>query len=283
VTSVPFWRFNAAGQPSAFSASEVTNLVCPVLDAGTPDAGVTDAGTTDAGVTDAGTVDAGALDAGVTDAGTVDAGLTDAGSDDAGTVDAGTVDAGTDAGTVDAGAPSPVVISQVYGGGGNTGATYKNDFIELKNVTTADVSLAGLSLQYSSATGTWSKTIALTGSIKANSYFLVGLAAGSGGVGASLPTTDLSSSTPDMSASAGKVALVNATTLLTSNTDPNILDLVGYGTTANFFWGSVGPAGSNTVSVTRAGSGCTNTRDNGKDFAAVTPSARNSSNSVVCP
>ncbi len=26
-----------------------------------------------------------------------------------------------------------VVISQVYGGGGNSGATYKNDFIELFN------------------------------------------------------------------------------------------------------------------------------------------------------
>ena len=26
-----------------------------------------------------------------------------------------------------------VVISQVYGGGGNTGATFKNDFIELIN------------------------------------------------------------------------------------------------------------------------------------------------------
>ncbi|MEQ1530867.1 MAG: hypothetical protein ABL925_16240, partial [Methylococcales bacterium] len=26
-----------------------------------------------------------------------------------------------------------IVISQVYGGGGNTGATYKNDFIELFN------------------------------------------------------------------------------------------------------------------------------------------------------
>jgi hypothetical protein len=28
---------------------------------------------------------------------------------------------------------SPVVISEVYGGGGNTGATYQNDFIELYN------------------------------------------------------------------------------------------------------------------------------------------------------
>jgi hypothetical protein len=28
-----------------------------------------------------------------------------------------------------------LVISQVYGGGGNSGATYKNDFIELLNAS----------------------------------------------------------------------------------------------------------------------------------------------------
>ena len=30
-------------------------------------------------------------------------------------------------------AAGQIVISQVYGGGGNTGATYRNDFIELFN------------------------------------------------------------------------------------------------------------------------------------------------------
>ena len=47
-----------------------------------------------------------------------------------------------------------VVISQVYGGGGNTGATYTHDFIKLFNRGTSPVSLAGWSLQYASATGT---------------------------------------------------------------------------------------------------------------------------------
>jgi predicted extracellular nuclease len=52
-----------------------------------------------------------------------------------------------------------IVISQVYGGGGNSGATYKNDFIELFNPSTSTVSLAGWSVQYASATGTsWSVT-----------------------------------------------------------------------------------------------------------------------------
>ncbi len=47
-----------------------------------------------------------------------------------------------------------VVISQVYGGGGNSGAPYQNDFIELFNRGTSDQSLVGWSVQYTSATGT---------------------------------------------------------------------------------------------------------------------------------
>ena len=49
---------------------------------------------------------------------------------------------------------SDVVISQVYGAGGNSGAVLRNDFVELFNRGTAPVSLADLSIQYASATGT---------------------------------------------------------------------------------------------------------------------------------
>ncbi|HZI00153.1 MAG TPA: hypothetical protein VEX63_03330, partial [Flavisolibacter sp.] len=42
--------------------------------------------------------------------------------------------------------PNHVVISQVYGGGGNAGATYTHDFVELFNPTTAPISLAGMSI-----------------------------------------------------------------------------------------------------------------------------------------
>ena len=49
---------------------------------------------------------------------------------------------------------NPLRISQVYGGGGNSGAYYTHDFIELFNAGDAPVSLNGLSLQYASATGT---------------------------------------------------------------------------------------------------------------------------------
>src|SRR2546423_5800404 len=48
---------------------------------------------------------------------------------------------------------STIVISQVYGGGGNSGAPYQNDFVELFNRGTSTVSLAGWSVEYTSATG----------------------------------------------------------------------------------------------------------------------------------
>src|SRR5688572_4737198 len=49
-----------------------------------------------------------------------------------------------------------LVIRQIYGGGGNAGASFKNDFIELFNRGTAPVSLANKSLQYAKADGTFS-------------------------------------------------------------------------------------------------------------------------------
>src|SRR5262249_10309639 len=45
-------------------------------------------------------------------------------------------------------ANSTVVISQVYGGGGNTGATLTNDFVELFNRGQTAVNVTGWSVQY---------------------------------------------------------------------------------------------------------------------------------------
>src|SRR5215218_4988242 len=50
-----------------------------------------------------------------------------------------------------------LVISQVYGGGGNAGppaAPYTHDYIEIFNRGISTVALGGFSLQYASATGT---------------------------------------------------------------------------------------------------------------------------------
>ncbi len=172
-------------------------------------------------------------------------------------------------------------ISQVYGGGGNSGATYKNDFIELFNAGTNPVNITGWSVQYASATGTsWQKTD-LSGTIQPGGYYLIQQAAGSGGT-VDLPTPDAIGNIA-MSATTGKVALVNSTTALSGAcpTGAAIVDFVGYGSSANCYEGSgPTPAPSNTTAVLRAGNGCTDTDNNAADFAAGAPNPRNSSSPV---
>lgn len=177
-----------------------------------------------------------------------------------------------------------VVISQVYGGGGNTGATYNRDFVELFNRGSTPVSLSGLTIQYSSATGTGNFSVGSTlpnVSVSPGQYFLVGMASGANG--APLPTLD-ATGTSAMSGTAGKVILANSTSALACNGGSApcsgaqlalIVDLVGFGG-ANFFEGAAPtPVLGNALSATRAGGGCTDTNQNGADFTAVTPVARN--------
>ena len=169
-----------------------------------------------------------------------------------------------------------VVISQVYGGGGNAGATFKNDFIELFNRGATTLNLTGWSVQYGSATGsTWSPT-PLSGTIQPGQYYLVQEAPGAGG-SVNLPTPDATGSIA-MGATAGKVILANVATPLSGSCPSGaaVVDLVGYGTTANCFEdGAATAAPSNTTAVLRAESGCTDSDSNTSDFAVGAPSPRN--------
>jgi beta-lactamase superfamily II metal-dependent hydrolase len=175
-------------------------------------------------------------------------------------------------------APAKVVLSQIYGGGGNAGAPYANDFIELFNSGGTPQDLTGWAVQYAPATsGTWSAT-GLSGTIPAGGYYLI--QEGSGGSnGVALPIPDATGTT-NMSATAGKVALTNEATAL-SGTCPGgsqIIDLAGYGATANCYEGSgPAPAPSNTNSVSRSSAGCTDANNNSSDFTAGSPGPRNSS------
>ena len=172
-----------------------------------------------------------------------------------------------------------VVISQVYGGGGNTGATYKNDFIELFNQGTSSVNLSGWSVQYASATGiTWAATSLSNITLAPGQYCLIQEAAGTGGTTA-LPAPDVTG-TLTMSGANGKIALVNNSTILTGAcpSGTNILDFVGYGTTANCYEGSgPTPVVSNTTAAIRLSNGCNDSDQNATDFVAGPPVPRNTS------
>ncbi|MBK7433647.1 MAG: lamin tail domain-containing protein [Chitinophagaceae bacterium] len=178
-----------------------------------------------------------------------------------------------------------LVISQVYGAGGNAGALYNADYVELHNLSAAPVSLSGYSIQYASATNTttWTGVSALPAvSIPAGGYYLIQMST-VGANGAALPTPDnVASPTIAMSATAGKVALVNnITALVGCPAVGGYVDLVGFGTTANCSEGGTPtPAPSATLAVFRGNSGCTDTDNNGADFTAAAPAPRNGATPV---
>lgn len=173
-------------------------------------------------------------------------------------------------------AESGVVISQIYGGGGNSGATYTHDFIELFNAGPNSIDLAGWSVQYASATGSTWQVTPLSGAIAPGGYYLIQQAAGAGGT-TPLPTPDAVGSIA-MAAANGKVALINNSTALSGAcpTGDNIVDFVGYGT-ANCFEGSGATAAlSNTTAALRKDAGNQDTDDNAADFEVGAPNPRNS-------
>jgi uncharacterized repeat protein (TIGR01451 family) len=195
-----------------------------------------------------------------------------------------------------------IVISQIYGGGGNAGSTLRNDFIELHNRSTTTIDISAWSVQYlaaTSTTGSYSVTnlcaaiVAGTCSIAPGQYFLVKLGGGSGGT-TDLPAPDVTGTT-DMSATAGKVAVVINRTALSGTacqaSAATVTDFVGYGTTANCFEGSGrAPAPSATNATFRKASiaappnGCLDTDDNASDFVASLASPRNKLTSPsTCP
>lgn len=121
-------------------------------------------------------------------------------------------------------ASSDVVVAEVYGGGGNSGAPYRSDFIELGNASGAAVSLDGWTVRYWSATGTTFQSTALSGSIAPGGRYLVQQADGANTAATPLPTPAVTG-TIAMSGSAGRVAVVDAA--------GNVVDLVEYSGTTN--------------------------------------------------
>ncbi len=173
---------------------------------------------------------------------------------------------------------SPVLVSQVYGAGGNVGATYDSDYVELYNRSDAAVDLTGWSIQYARSSGTTWGVANLAGSIAPGKYYLVKLAGGSRG--SALPAPDVVPSTAiNMSGTQGKVALRNSTTAFTGSSpvgQTGLQDFVGYGT-ANAYEGSgAAPSPSSTTAIFRAGGGATDTGDNRNDFSTGAPNPRNS-------
>ena len=201
--------------------------------------------------------------------------------------------------------PSPapinnaIKISQVYGGGGNSGSTYKNDFIELYNTSSTPVDITGWSVQFTGATTAFAAqtvgppptpliTVIPSGSIiQPGHYFLIQESQGAGGT-TSNPAPDLTGGIL-VGSTAGKVALVANSAVLLGGTagncpnNPLIVDFVGYGispTTASCSETSPTITLTNTTAAIRKNNGCTDTDNNANDFLIDGPIPRNSSSPV---
>ena len=171
--------------------------------------------------------------------------------------------------------PSHVIINEAYLKGGSANAPFKNKFIELYNPTDAPQSLDGWSIQYRPAAGSGpaSWTTPLSGTIAPAGYFLIAYP-GNADNGVDLPTPDLTG-TGNPSGTTGTIYLADTTTAITPPTGnaagaPNVVDLLGYGT-SNTFEAAVAPVtGANTVPNALARTGFVDTDNNAADFTTVT-------------
>ena len=173
-------------------------------------------------------------------------------------------------------AQAAVVISQVFGGGGNTGAVIRSDFIELFNAGSTAEDIGGWSVQYASATSaTWAATAIPAGtSLPAGRYYLIQQATGAGG---SVSLSPDHTGTLGLAGTAGKVALSKTSAAL-SGAPPvsaNLVDLVAYGSTATGGEGSPTANLSAVLAAQRKGAGCTDTGSNAGDFDVAAPAPRN--------
>ena len=191
-------------------------------------------------------------------------------------------------GSVEALSPD-IVISQVYGGGGNAGAPYKADYVELFNRGSIPVNIDGWSIQYAASTGTvWSKTDLPSTILQPGQYFLIKQNT-DGTNGVPLPAPDLVAPTPvSMAAGEGKVALMSNQSALPAITCPltdvavmgAVVDFVGYGGANCSEANSDAPILSNTTAGIRNDSSCMESDNNGADFTAAAPNPRNTASPV---
>ena len=179
-----------------------------------------------------------------------------------------------------------VVVAEVFAAGGNSGAAYANDYVELFNRGAGSVAIDGWTLQYASAAGTSWQSTALGGTIPAGGRYLVQLASG-GTNGAVLPAPD-AIGTSNLAVTGGKVAVVDNATGLTCGASAgscsaasSVEDLVGYGAASDYEGSGAAPAPSATTALARAGGGCTDADDNAADFATAAPAPQNSSSAAI--
>jgi hypothetical protein len=188
-----------------------------------------------------------------------------------------------------------VIITEVYGGGGNSGAPYSNDYVELYNTTNAPINIGGWSVQYYTKAGEGESSntnlveIPAGKSIPARSHFLIQGAGGDDGD--QLPMPDVVSSL-QMAADGGKVILYTASSpqtidksMLNTVTDnPNFKDYLPFGKEPIPIWGSAmnaNPSKTRSAGRKKENNIYVYTQNIGDDFETQVPSPQSSDLTTV--
>ena len=170
-----------------------------------------------------------------------------------------------------------VVISEIYGGGGYTGSSYKNDYVQLFNLSASQIDLADYTLQIGNDKGS-TQTFQLSGTILPLHWFLIhGI--GDGTSGAELPVSDVASDF-NLDMLNGTVALVHSTTTSIGTTcnssGEDIVDFVGYGNSASCFELAAAPGQTINLATSRKNFAADG-NNNFADFTVFPPNPRNGS------
>ncbi|WP_244928689.1 ExeM/NucH family extracellular endonuclease [Nocardioides sp. W7] len=183
-------------------------------------------------------------------------------------------------------ASSGIVISEFYGNGGNANAVRNADFIELYNPTASPIDLAGTSVQYRSATGAAvaSGVATLSGTVQPGKTFLVRLTAPTAN-GTNLPAADLVATGVLAGGTNGTIWIANGTSAINPGTasvlnNPQVIDLVGFGTSNTYETAAATGVTDNTKSFSRT-TVSTDNDNNSTDFAAGTPTPTNAAGETL--
>jgi hypothetical protein len=173
---------------------------------------------------------------------------------------------------------STLVISQFYGGGGEPGATFRQDYVQLFNRGTTSVDISAWTVQHMRFTGSAWSSVPLSGVIGPGEYYLIQLTSGPGGV-ENIPAPDAVVSL-DLDLHGGRLALVSNGTVLTTPcpATADVIDFVLYGSP---FGGCTEGSSMTFLSPEQAAfrlrQGCEDTDDNQTDITSGAPAPFNSS------
>src|SRR6185436_5958328 len=165
-------------------------------------------------------------------------------------------------------------ISQVYTRGGEAGATYQNDFIEVFNASSSNIDINGWTLIVDTFEGSTNQKIGAT----FNTSFVIAPGThllfrfnGNGSNGQTTPG-EFPITNIGLGSTSGTLTLLAPGQGVPSGcpSASAVADLVGYGATT-CSEGTPAPVPPSNKSLTRINGGCTDTNNNFNDFAQVDP------------